>query len=227
MDFPLKQDIILKSNLFSSDFSTTLKKAQESAVILKKHLVETNTIKTMWQMDNYLKSNNLITSAQALAFYCPVYFSGQRIVQYLLNKKDEQDELMLFPLPAITEPERIKHMYVQMKRLGISNPERFLKKDKKTGKMGMITYSSLPGVEGVGSGHLYEYIAHEFVQLGAFQIVPKEWLNAGDPVIGTYRFPGELGYSPYWRIPTWKEFKSLRPDLAKNFKETNKGIVKR
>ena len=92
--------------------------------------------------------------------------------------------------------------------------------------MGLRTYSHLPGIEGIGSGHMYEYIATEFVQIAAFQIVPKHWVNAGDPVNQTYRFPGEDGYSPYWRVPSFAETKKMRPDLAKGYVKTKEGLVR-
>jgi len=147
------------------------------------------------------------------------------MVNRLLDEKDEQGELILFPLPAITDPDRIKVGLKQMELLGIPNPENYLKKTKK-GEKAFPTYSSLPGIEGIGSGKRYEYIANEFVQLGCFQIVPKEWLNAGDPVNQTYKFPGEDGYSPFWRVPSFEEFKKMRPKLADGYKETDKGVIK-
>jgi len=204
-----------------------MKKAAVVATEVKDELSKNHTIKTMWQVEAQLKKEGLITKDQALAFFCPIYFPGQTIVKKLLDVKDEHGETMLFPLPKITDEARIKTAFNQMERLGIKNPDKFLAKDKKSGKMGVAMYSTLPGIEGVASGHLYEYIAYEAVQLSALQIVPKRWLNTGDPYNDSYRFPGEDGFSPYWRIPPFEEFKKIRSDLASGFKDTDEGLIKK
>ncbi len=191
---------------------------------LKKKLERSKTtLRTMWDLDAKLKADGLIGKKQALSFFCPVYFEGQKIVKLLLNKIDEQGERMLFPLPTITNPDRVKFGIEEMRRMGIPSPEKLL--DKKTG--GLKIYSSLPGVEGIGSENEYPFIGSEFVYFGAFQIVPMTWLNGGDPVNESYRFPGETGYSPYWRVPTFEEFKKMRPDLAKSYKQNPDGTIKK
>lgn len=184
----------------------------------KEQLKKDGKILSMWQLEDKLKRDGLLVKGQALAFFCPVYFAGQLMVRALLNKKDEQGELVLFSLPSISNEARVQLGLEQMRRLGIKDPERYLKKGK------LRLYSSLPGVEGVGSGLPPAYIQQEFVQLAAFQIVPEAWLNAGDPVNETYRFPGETGYSPYWRVPPFDKFKKMRPKLAKKFRKTAEGI---
>lgn len=180
---------------------------------------------TMWQLEDKLKKQGFLNDNVSLAFFCPVYFAGQVIVKQLLEKKDEHGEVILFPLPSIKNHQRIQIGLEQMRILGIENPEKLLKK-LDGGAVALRCFSTLPGIEGIVSGKVYEYIAWEAVQLAAFQIVPNKWLNAGDPYNQSYRFPGEDGFSPYWRIPPWKEFQKMRPDLAKSFKETPQGIVK-
>jgi len=193
---------------------------------LKEDLNVNHHISTMWQLEDKLKKEGKIVEGQSLVFFCPVHFPGQSIVDSLLNEKDEHGEKILFPLPRITDKDRIKVAFDQMRSLGIASPETYITEDEKTGKKGLLTYSTLPGIEGVHNNK-YEYIANEFVQLGAFQIVPNEWVNEGDPINETYRFPGEDGYSPYWRIPPFEELKKLRPDLVKHYEETDQGIIKK
>jgi len=184
---------------------------------IKDKLLHDDDIRNMWQLKKDLEERKLIAKGQALSFFCPVYFAGQRIVEALLDRFDEHGEKLLFTLPIITDKKRINIGLKQMKSLDIKNPSQYLRKNDK-GVVGLPIYSSLPGIEGVHN-QKYEYIAKEFVQIGAFQIVPKEWLNQGDPINESYRFPGEDGYSPYWRIPSIEELKELRPDLAKNIKK--------
>ena len=228
------RDNILKSFSFGEHMTedkiekANQKKTNIYAKKIKEELNRSHMIPTMWQLEDRLKREGKIFKGQALVFFCPVYFHGQKIVTYLLERFDEHGEKLLFPLPIITDEIRIKIGLKQMESLGISNPKQYLKKKDKApnkDKIGLVTYSTLPGIEGVHNNK-YEFIANEFVQLGAFQIVPNEWVNQGDPVNETYRFPGEDGYSPYWRIPTFEEFKKLRPDLAKGYKKTSEGIVK-
>lgn len=206
------------------NFLDELTKTASAATDIKKSLTKKHVYPTMWQLEERLTKEGKINNKQALAFFCPVYFPGQKIVKRLLDVIDEQGEKMLFTLPIIKNPQRIKVALAEMKRLGISNPQQYIV--KKKGEDGIPIYSSLPGVEGVGSGRIYEYIGWEAVMLTAFQIVPKEWLNGGDPYNQSYKFPGEQGYSPYWRIPPYKEFQKMRPDLADNFKKTDEGLVK-
>jgi len=203
-----------------------VEKVSTPADTKKEEINTSHDILTMWQLEKKLKSEGKIAEGQSLVFFCPVYFPGQKIVEALLNREDEHGEKMLFPLPMIKDTERVKVGLEQMKSLGIENPEQYITEDKKKGGKGLLTYSSIPGIEGVHN-EKYEYIANEFVQLGAFQIVPNEWVNQGDPINDTYKIPGEEGYSPYWRIPSFEEFKKLRPDLAKNYKETDEGIIKK
>lgn len=212
-----------KRKVFCNNCGQTLSanKATENKEKIKK------TIQTMWQLEAKLKKDNLLHEGQALAFFCPVYFAGQLIVKQLLDKKDEQGELIMFPLPKITDKKRIEFGLKQMKLLGISNPESLLEDSDKVDWKALPLYSSLPGIEGVGSEQTYDYIATEFVQLGAFQIVPKDWINQGDPINETYKFPGEKGYSPYWRVPPFEELKGIRENLWDNYKETSQGIVRK
>jgi len=201
--------------------------AKTPAETIKRQRIEDNTIPTMWQLQDRLKKDGRLHPGQSLAFFCPVYFSGQTMVQKLLKKKDELGEMLVFGLPPITNPGRIKVGLEYMRSLGIQNPERYLiasREDKAT--KALATYSILPGVEGVQAKNLPEFIAVEAVQLGSFAIVPDEWLNAGDPYNQTYRIPGEDGYSPWWRVPSFKEFQKIRPNLAKQFKMTRKGVVR-
>ena len=191
----------------------------------KERLTKEGKILTMWQLEDKLNKEELISDKQALSFFCPVYFAGQLIVEQLLKKRDEHDEMILFPLPSIEDPKRIEVGLEQMKILGIKNPEGKLK-TLDNGKKALRTFSILPGIEGVFSDKEYPFIAWEAVQLACFSIVPKPWLNGGDPYNDTYKFPGEDEFSPFWRIPPWKEFQKMRPDLADNFKETPQGIVK-
>jgi len=199
---------------------------------IKKRLLarDNDSIPTMWMLEDRMRRLGHLRGDLALTFFCPVYFAGQQIVKALLNKKDENGELIVFSLPSITDPERIQIGLAQMLSLGIENPERHLKtidKGPLKGRKALRCYSMLPGAEGVASGRLYGHIAMEAVQLGAFMLVPRGWVNAGDPYNQSYRFPGEEGYSPYWRIPPWEEFKKMRPKLASGFKKTNKGVVRR
>ena len=187
---------------------------------------EKGDILSWWQLEADLKKQGLINNKQALSFFCPVYFAGQLIVKKLLNEHDEYGEMIIFPLPSIYNPQRIEVGLKQMETLGIKNPERLLKNDPKKGK-GLKTFSSLHGIEGANCDNNYEYIGYEDVQLGAFQIVPKKWLNAGDPYNDSYRFPGEDGYSPYWRIPTYKEFGKMRPDMISEWKKKGGSYVKK
>lgn len=183
-------------------------------------------ILSWWQLENKLRKQGYLNKKQALSFFCPVYFAGQLIVKKLLDEYDEHGELMLFPLPTIYNPQRIEIGLKQMQALGIKNPERLLANDPEEGK-GLKTFSSLPGIEGANCDNDYEYIGYEAVQLGAFQIVPKKWLNAGDPYNDSYRFPGEEGYSPYWRIPSYKEFKKMRPDMITDWKKKDGSYVRK
>ena len=199
---------------------------------VKRHLMaqDDTSVPTMWQLEARLRASGHLRKGLALAFFCPVYFAGQKIVEALLDKEDEHGEKIIFSLPPITNPARIQVGLDQMRRLGIENPEQHLKKitkGKHEGELGLRTYSSLPGIEGVGSGRTYGYIGQEAVQLGAFMLVPEEWINEGDPYNQSYRFPGEEGYSPYWRIPSFKEFSKMRPKLAADFRSTSKGVVRR
>jgi len=206
------------SNLFED--TTTI------ATKYKEKISKNHKIFTMWQLEDKLKKEGLLPKGLSISFFCPVYFAGQKKVEALLNKMDEHGELILFSLPSIEDPNRIKVGLNEMKRLGIKNPQSHLKK-LKNGNLALRTYSELPGIEGVGNDdQFYEFVAYEAVQLGAFQIVPTQWLNAGDPYNQSYKFPGEKGYSPYWRVPPFDEFKKMRPDLVKGFKETNDGIIK-
>lgn len=191
----------------------------------KDKISKDHTIQTMWQLEAKLKKDGFLVKGLALAFFCPVYFAGQKKVKALLDKKDEHGEMIIFPLPPIGNQARIKIGLDEMERLGIKNPKQHLITRK--GKKLLPTYSELPGIEGVGSDkQFYEYIAYEAVQLGAFQLVPKAWLNEGDPYNQSYKFPGEKGYSPYWRIPPFKEFQKIRPKMAKGFEKTSDGIIK-
>ena len=209
----------------TSIMRSLIKNAQEeSATKSIKNRRAEGKIPSWWQLEGRLKKEGLIVEGQALAFFCPVYFAGQKIVKKLLDEKDEHGEGIIFPLPKIYNAQRVEVGLKQMRALGIKNPERLLHKSPKKG-LGLRTYSSLPGIEGANLGLDYEYIGYEAVQLGAFQIVPVRWLNAGDPYNDSYRFPGETGYSPYWRIPSYKEFQDMRPDMAKNWKKTPGGIV--
>ena len=174
-------------------------------------------IPSMWQLEEQLKEEGHIQDNQALTFYCPIYFGGQPMVKALLDVKDEYGQMLLFPLPAIEDEARVKVGLREMKRLGIEKPEQYLSFDDKTKKKALRCYSILPGYEGIASPVKYGFIGYEAVQLASFSIVPKEWVNGGDPYNQTYKFPGEKEYSPYWRIPPFKEFKKLRPDLAKGF----------
>ncbi len=172
---------------------------------------KSNSVPTMWELEKSLRADGLISDNQALSFFCPVYFHGQTIVTALLNKIDEHGEKLLFSLPTITNPDRIRLGLREMTRLGIPNPA--------AGPKGLRIYSSLPGIEGIGSKlGPPPWVAGEFVQYGSFQIVPTTWLNAGDPVNESYKFPGETGYSPFWRIPTFEELGKMRPDLVKKYK---------
>lgn len=187
---------------------------------------EDGDILSWWQLEDKLRKQGYINKNQAMSFFCPVYFAGQLIVKKLLDEHDEHGEMIMFPLPTIYNPQRIEVGLKQMKALGIKNPEKLLKNDPEKGK-GLKTYSNLPGIEGANCDNDYEYIGYEAVQLGAFQIVPKKWLNAGDPYNDSYRFPGEKGYSPYWRIPTYAEFKKMRPDMAKGWKKKGGELIKK
>ena len=199
-----------------------------SAIDTKMNLFKSHVIPTMWQLKDRLQQEGYIGSDQCLAFFCPVYFAGQKIVEKLLWEKNEEDEVLVFPLMTITDQKRVHVGIEQMKLLGIKNPESKLENVKmgKESMKGLPLYSTLIGSEGVGSGRIYCHIAHEFVQLGCFQIVPKKWMNWGDPLNQSYKFPGEEGYSPYWRVPTFEEFKGLAPKMAMRYKETANGIIK-
>lgn len=199
-----------------SFFMRILAEGDENAVVVKKKMTRQRKIASWWHIEQKLRKEGLITDEQALAFFCPVYFAGQKKVKALLNQIDEHGEKLMFPLPTITNPQRVEVGLRQMRRLGIKNPESLLKK-MMDGQRGLRTYSELPGIEGYEGGKAPEWVGYEAVQLAAFQIVPKRWLNAGDPYNQTYRFPGEDGYSPYWRIPSPKEFAKMRPKLAKGF----------
>lgn len=183
---------------------------------VKRRMLKAKTMPTWWQIEKKLRAEGLITDDQALAFFCPVYFAGQKKVVALLDKVDEHGEKLMFSLPTITNPQRIEVGLRQMRRLGIKRPEKHLKR-MRGGGLGLRTYSELPGIEGYEGGKAPEWVGFEAVQLAAFQIVPKRWLNAGDPYNQSYRFPGEDGYSPYWRIPTLREFTKMRPKLAADF----------
>jgi len=177
-------------------------------------------IPTMWKLEARLRASGHLHDGLSLTFFCPVYFAGQMIVEALLDKTDENGELLVFSLPSITDPERIQIGLAQMLSLGIKDPERHLKRIKKgkdKGKLALRCYSMLPGIEGVGSAINYAHIGQEAVQLGAFMLVPDEWVNEGDPYNKSYRFPGEVGYSPYWRIPPFNEMRKIRPKLAADF----------
>lgn len=200
-------------------------KSKPAAKTIQEKL-KTNTILSWWQLEEKLRKAGDMNQKQALAFFCPVYFAGQFIVKKLLDERDEHGEMLIFPLPTIYNPQRIEVGIKQMEALGIKNPERLLANDPENGK-GLKTFSSLPGIEGANTDHNYEYIAYEAVQLGAFQIVPKRWLNAGDPYNDSYRFPGEEGYSPYWRIPKAEEFAKMRPDMFSSWKKKNGSHVRK
>ncbi len=199
---------------------------EETAEELKIKHTKQGDILTMWQLEDRLKADGMIRDDQALAFFCPVYFAGQLIVKALLDKKDEHGEVIVFSLPSISNPARIEVGLEQMRVLGIKDPEKHLKKQHGTKKL--RCYSILPGIEGVASDEAddYKWIAWEAVQLSCCSIVPKSWVNEGDPYNTSYRFPGEDGYSPFWRIPTFDEFMKMRPGLAKSFKKTKEGIIK-
>ena len=193
----------------------------------KEEAIANDEVPVWWDIEKKLKENGEITDKQAISFFCPVYFAGQVMVEKLLEVKDERGDTLVFPLPAITDPDRVKFGLDQMERLGIKNPKQYLKKNKKNDKMGLPLYSTLPGLEGIGSESKYDYIGWEAVMLAAFQIVPKRWLNAGDPYNESYKFPGEKGYSPYWRVPPYEEFKKMRPGLADNFIKEKDGFTRK
>ena len=199
---------------------TLLKRANEE-IEEKERTVLTEAVPVWWELDKKLRAEGKLHDGQQLSFFCPVYFAGQRIVKLFLDRKDEHGEMVVFSLPSITNPERIKVGLEQMHRLGIEEPEKYI--EDKDGKKALPLYSALPGIEGVGSGRLYPWIGWEAVMLTAFQIVPDDWVNAGDPYTESYKFPGEAGYSPYWRIPPPEEFKEMRSDLYSNFTQKEDG----
>jgi len=208
-----------------NDIQVLTEATANAATKHKDKISKNHKIQTMWQLEAKLKKDGLLTEKLALAFFCPVYFAGQLKVKALLDKKDEHGEMIMFPLPAIEDKARIKIGLSEMKRLGIKDPEKLL--NEEDGVKSLPTYSELPGIEGVGSDkQFYEFVAYEAVQLGAFQLVPKAWLNGGDPYNQSYKFPGEKGYSPYWRVPPFKEFKKMRPKLADMFEEKDGEITK-
>ncbi|PCI28710.1 hypothetical protein COB55_03520 [Candidatus Wolfebacteria bacterium] len=192
-----------------------------NAIEIKQELGTKHIIKTMWQIEEQYKKKGWLPKGLQLTFFCPVYMPGEIQVTQLLKKRDSNDELILFPLPVISDQSRIKTGLDYMEqKLQITNPKKYLKDGE------LPTYSSLPGIEGVGSDHFYDFIAYEAVQLGCFSIVPSHQVNTGDPYNESYRFPGESGYSPFWRIPPFEEFQKMRPDLSKMFKKTDEGIIK-
>lgn len=220
---PRKPSLMTMIELFEAEQNA--KKYKTEAERIKAERWNSQEILSWWQLEDKLKKEGTIKKGQALAFFCPVYFAGQEFVKRLDGIKDETGETLVFPLPSIDNPQRIETGLEMMKLLGIKNPEKVgLNEDGH-----LKTYSTLiGGFEGIfrpeGS---YEWQAYEAVQLGAFQIVPIKWLNAGDPYNTSYKIPGEEGYSPYWRIPTYEEFDEIRPDLAKSWKKGNKGWAKK
>jgi len=202
--------------------------AEEDWPAKKKRLERSKNhkIKTWWQLEDKLTKEGLLNDDLKLSYFCPVYFAGQQMVRALLDLSDEHSgEKLLFALPSISDKKRVEFGIKQMKLIGIDDPEQYLV--TKDGKKNLLCYSSLPGIEGVAGPNQPEYVAYEAVQLGAFSIVPERWLNAGLPFNESYKFPGEEGYSPYWRIPPFEEFKKVRPDLAKGWKETEDGWIKK
>lgn len=211
----------------SQTFDESLDETWASDIKKLKLAKDDEAIPTMWRLEARLRESGHLRKGLSLTFFCPVYFAGQLIVDALLNKEDEHGEKLLFSLPSIVDSERIQIGLAQMLSLGIKDPERHLKrvqKGKDKGKLALRCYSSLPGIEGVGSAINYPHIAQEAVQLGAFMLVPDEWVNQGDPYNQSYRFPGEEGYSPYWRVPPFNEFRKMRPKLAADFKR--KGLAR-
>ena len=194
---------------------------QEDARKIVKKKGKAGDIPIWWDMVDRLTKEGKVVKGQALSFYCPVYFHGQVMVKKLLGVKDELGYELVFSLPSIEDPKRVKVGLQQMEKLGLPTGKDVLKDGKK-----LRCYSILPGYEGVYvEDQDYPWIGYEAVMLGSFSMVPKEWLNAGDPYNQSYKFPGEKGYSPYWRIPSVEEFKKIRPKLFKDyFKETPEGV---
>ena len=178
-------------SLLGDDIRTMIKVAAPAptpeGIRIKEERAEKNVTPVWWELEKKLIAEGKVNpETQALAFFCPVYFPGQKMVKAFLDEKDEHGEMVIFPLPAISDSARIKVGINYMRdRLGLKNPEKYL--EKRKGETVLPIYSSLPGIEGVGSDVIYPYIGWEAVMRTAFQIVPKEWLNAGDPYNQSYR----------------------------------------